>query len=40
MQVGGTAISSFSLASTSPANGDTTSEDWRREIERTVLSAV
>ncbi|MFL6121891.1 [protein-PII] uridylyltransferase [Actinophytocola sp.] len=36
MQVGGTAISSFSLASTGPANGDT----WRREIERAVLSAV
>jgi [protein-PII] uridylyltransferase len=40
MQVGGTAISSFSLASTSPANGDTNSEDWRREIERAVLAAV
>jgi [protein-PII] uridylyltransferase len=40
MQVGGTAISSFSLASTSPANGDTNSEDWRREIERAVLTAV
>jgi [protein-PII] uridylyltransferase len=39
MQVGGTAISSFSLASTSPANGDTNSEDWRREIERAVLAA-
>ena len=40
MQVGGTAISSFSLASTSPANGDTNSEDWRREIERAVLTAI
>jgi len=40
MQVGGTAISSFSLASTSPSNGDTSSEEWRREIERAVLSAV
>jgi [protein-PII] uridylyltransferase len=40
MQVGGTAISSFSLASTSPANGDTASEEWRREIERAVLAAV
>jgi [protein-PII] uridylyltransferase len=39
MQVGGTAISSFSLASTSPANGDTSSEEWRREIERAVLAA-
>jgi [protein-PII] uridylyltransferase len=39
MQVGGTAISSFSLASTSPANGDTASEEWRREIERAVLAA-
>lgn len=38
MQVGGTAIASFSLAATSPANGDTTSEDWRREIERAVLA--
>jgi [protein-PII] uridylyltransferase len=40
MQVGGTAISSFSLASTSPSSGDTTSEDWRREIERAVLAAL
>jgi len=40
MQVGGSAISSFSLASTSPANGDTASEEWRREIERAVLAAV
>jgi [protein-PII] uridylyltransferase len=39
MQVGGTAISSFSLASTSPANGDTSSEAWRQEIEQAVLSA-
>jgi [protein-PII] uridylyltransferase len=39
MQVGGTAISSFSLASTSPANGDTSSEEWRKEIERAVLAA-
>lgn len=39
MQVGGTAISSFSLASTSPANGDTASEEWRRAIEQAVLSA-
>jgi [protein-PII] uridylyltransferase len=39
MQVGGTAISSFSLASTSPADGDTASEDWRAEIERAVLAA-
>lgn len=36
MQVGGTAISSFSLASTS---GDTANEEWRREIERAVLAA-
>jgi [protein-PII] uridylyltransferase len=40
MQVGGTAISSFSLASTSPANGDTASETWRREIEQAVQSAL
>jgi [protein-PII] uridylyltransferase len=40
MQVGGTAISSFSLASTSPANGDTAGEEWRREIEHAVLAAV
>lgn len=40
MQVGGTAISSFSLASTSPANGDTSSQDWRQEIERAVLAAL
>jgi [protein-PII] uridylyltransferase len=39
MQVGGIAISSFSLASTSPANGDTNSEEWRGEIERAVLAA-
>jgi [protein-PII] uridylyltransferase len=39
MQVGGTAISSFSLASTSPANGDTSSETWRKEIEQAVLNA-
>ncbi|HEX6358272.1 [protein-PII] uridylyltransferase [Actinophytocola sp.] len=39
MQVGGTAISSFSLASTSPSNGDTNSEEWRKEIERAVLAA-
>jgi len=39
MQVGGTAIASFSLASTSPADGDTASQDWRREIERAVLTA-
>jgi [protein-PII] uridylyltransferase len=39
MQVGGTAIASFSLASTSPADGDTTSEDWRKEIERALLAA-
>jgi [protein-PII] uridylyltransferase len=39
MQVGDTAIASFSLASTSPADGDTTSEDWRKEIERAVLAA-
>jgi [protein-PII] uridylyltransferase len=40
MQVGGTAISSFSLASTSPSTGDTASEDWRREMERAVLAAL
>jgi [protein-PII] uridylyltransferase len=40
MQVGGTAISSFSLASTSPSNGDTNSRTWRREVERAVLAAV
>jgi [protein-PII] uridylyltransferase len=40
MQVGGTAISSFSLASTSPSTGDTASEDWRREIERAILAAL
>ncbi|TDV39773.1 [protein-PII] uridylyltransferase [Actinophytocola oryzae] len=40
MQVGGTAIASFSLASTSPAGGDTASEEWRTEIERAVLAAV
>ncbi len=39
MQVGGTAIASFSIASTSPADGDTASADWRREIERAVRSA-
>jgi [protein-PII] uridylyltransferase len=39
LQVGGTAIASFSLASTSPADGDTASEAWRREIARAVLTA-
>lgn len=39
MQVGGTAISSFSLASTSPTTGDTSSEQWRQEIERAILEA-
>lgn len=37
MQVGGTALSSFSLASTS---GDTSNETWRHEIERAVLAAL
>ena len=36
MQVGGTAIASFSLAPTSPAHG---SPDWRHEIEKAVLAA-
>ncbi|MBB4910622.1 [protein-PII] uridylyltransferase [Actinophytocola algeriensis] len=39
MQVGGTAIASFSLASTSRANGDTAGEDWRGDIEKAVLNA-
>lgn len=39
MQVGGTAIASFSLASTSPANGDTAAPDWRAQIEQAVLTA-
>ncbi|MGH3759600.1 [protein-PII] uridylyltransferase [Actinophytocola sp.] len=36
MQVGGTAIASFSFASTAPGHGG---PDWRREIERAVLGA-
>jgi [protein-PII] uridylyltransferase len=39
MQVGGTALASFSLAATSPAGGDTAGADWRAEIERAVLAA-
>jgi [protein-PII] uridylyltransferase len=39
MQVGGTALASFSLAVTSPAGGDTAGADWRAEIERAVLAA-
>jgi [protein-PII] uridylyltransferase len=38
MQVGGTALASFSLAATSPADGDTASRDWRGEVERAVLA--
>jgi [protein-PII] uridylyltransferase len=37
MQVGGTAIASFSLAPTAPGRSGTDGPGWRREIERAVL---
>ncbi|OLF13359.1 [protein-PII] uridylyltransferase [Actinophytocola xanthii] len=38
MQVGGTAIASFSLAVSPSAGGDTASAEWRRGVERAVLA--
>ena len=39
MQVGGTAIASFSLAPAAPGPGAPDGPEWRREVERAVLAA-